>query len=237
MFPRLQALWEEPVHAGRQGLHSGAKLNLFPLPLCGVQHVRPSGPLPGFGGPRVGRHAAVRPGGRPWAGPLQRAALRPTDGHPPPGDANKGSCHFGGWGGDERAGAQRPAGPLPHQGHAVCFSVRVLSGAWMGGGGGGWQTTECVRPPCRWLTGLCWTLYLGPGSLSKPNRFFSFLFDWYFGSLLKWKARAVKGPMVVPVRRTGPEPVYTKGDEVQAANSHTQIRLVGKRKQGHCWQS
>lgn len=132
LFP--QALREEPMHAGRQGMHSGAKLHLLPLPVCGVQHVRPTRPLPGVCGPRAGRHAAFRLGGRTWAGPLQRAAFWQTNRDPPPGDAHHGSCYSGGRGGDERAGAKLPAGPLPHQGHPVCVPLRVLGGWLMGGG-------------------------------------------------------------------------------------------------------
>lgn len=122
------------MHAGRQGVHSGAKLHLLPLPVCGVQHVRPTRPLPCVSGPRPGRHAAFRPGGRTWAGPLQRAALGPADRNPPPGDAHQGSRLPGGRGGDERAGAQLPAGPLPHQGHAVRLAVPVLRRGTDGGG-------------------------------------------------------------------------------------------------------
>lgn len=115
-------------------MHSGSELHLLPLPGGGVQHVSTSRPLPGVCGSRAGRHAAVRPGWRPWAGPLQRAAVRAADGHPPPGDAHQGSRHSGGRGGDERAGTQLPAGPLPHQGHAVRVSVRVLEGGAMSAG-------------------------------------------------------------------------------------------------------
>ncbi len=135
LFVFLQALWEEPVHAGRWGMRSGAKLHLLPLPVCGLEHVSPPSPLPGVGGSYAGRRAAFRPGGQPRAGPFQRAALRPANRHPPPGDAHQGSCHSGGRGGDERAGAPLPASPLPHQGHPVRFSVRVLGGGLMGEAG------------------------------------------------------------------------------------------------------
>lgn len=139
------------MHAGRQGVHSGAKLHLLPLPVRGLQHVRPPRPLPGVGGSRAGRHLAVRPGGRPWAGPLQRAALGPADRDPPPGDPHPGSGHAGGRGGDERAGAQHPAGPLPHQGHPVRLPVRVL----------GFVCVWCYFDPV--------TLRFCAGSGSKPQ--------------------------------------------------------------------
>lgn len=114
------------MHAGRQAMLSGAKLHLLPLPLCSVQHVRPAHPLPGVCRSRAGRHAAIRPRRRTRPGPLWRAALGQTDGHPPPGDAHQGAGRTRSRGGDERAGGQHPAGPLPHQGHPVRVSVRVL---------------------------------------------------------------------------------------------------------------
>lgn len=122
-----QALRTKPLPTGQQGVHADAQFLLLPLPGRGVQPVGSSGHVPGVGVAPDRRRPPLLPAGRKvGAAPLHGAAFRPGDGAADVGEPGAGPGHAGGRGGDERAGEAGPDRKVHHQGHHVCFPVRLL---------------------------------------------------------------------------------------------------------------